>query len=140
MSAPEDFARELRRKQSETERLVWSHLRGRRFMAHKFRRQVALGSYIVDFVCFDERLVVELDGGQHTLQRPYDAERTAWLESQGYRVLRFWNHEVWRDWDAVAEVIWRALHQAPLTPGSNGFLSPLAGEDGSPDKGETGEG
>ena len=124
MPAPEDYARELRRRQSETERLVWSRLRDRRFKAHKFRRQVALGSYIVDFVCFDERLIVELDGGQHTLQRPYDAERTARLESQGFRVLRFWNHDVWKDWDTVAEVIWRALQTVPLTPGP----SPARGE------------
>ncbi len=124
MPAPEDYARELRRRQSETERLVWSRLRDRRFKAHKFRRQVALGSYIVDFVCFDERLIVELDGGQHTLQRPYDAERTARLESQGFRVLRFWNHDVWKDWDTVAAVIWRAVQTVPLTPGP----SPARGE------------
>ncbi|MGC3972104.1 MAG: DUF559 domain-containing protein [Pirellulales bacterium] len=92
-------------------RLVWFHLRSRRFGKFKFRRQVSLGDYIVDFVCFDQRLIVELDGGQHTLQRDYDARRTSWLESQGFCVVRFWNHDVLEDWETVAEAIWRALHE-----------------------------
>ena len=109
---PDDRARELRRNASETERLIWSRLRGRRFRQFKFRRQVAVGRYIVDFVCFDRRLIVELDGGQHTLQREYDGRRTAWLEQQDFRVIRFWNHDVMGDWDTVAEAIWQALHKA----------------------------
>ena len=110
MSAKDDFARELRRNQTETERLVWHHFRSRRFGKFKFRRQVTIGDYIVDFVCFDKRLIVELDGGQHSLRREYDAHRTAWLEAQGFRVVRYWNHDVLRDWETVAEAIWRALH------------------------------
>jgi very-short-patch-repair endonuclease len=68
-----------------------------------------LGAYIVDFVCLEKRLVIELDGGQHVEQADYDRERTRWLESQGFRVLRFWNHEVFEDWETIEEVIWNEL-------------------------------
>ena len=89
-----DRARSLRRDMTETERLMWAKLRNRRFGRFKFRRQVPIGRYIVDFVCFARRLIVELDGGQHTQQQAYDAERTRWLESNGFRVVRIWNHHV----------------------------------------------
>ncbi len=118
-----DRARELRKNLTDTERLLWAALRGRRFAGFKFRRQMPLGSYIVDFVCLDRRLVIELDGGQHTQQADYDQRRTDWLRSQGFRVIRFWNHEVLQDWETVAEVIWREL-QTPLTPDP----SPARGE------------
>ncbi|MEX2113375.1 MAG: DUF559 domain-containing protein [Pirellulales bacterium] len=88
-------ARLLRRKMTEPERRLWFRLRARRFAGFKFRRQVPLSSYIVDFVCFERKLILELDGGQHTLQRVYDAERTRWLEDQGFRVVRIWNNELW---------------------------------------------
>jgi very-short-patch-repair endonuclease len=77
---------------------------------------VPLGPYIVDFVCFERQLILELDGGQHTLQRDYDAHRTRLLESQGFRLLRFWNYEVLDDWEAVEEGIWNALHAPPQPP------------------------
>ena len=111
MSLARDRARKLRRNLTETERFVWARLRDRRFEDFKFRRQVPLGNYIVDFVCFDCRLIVELDGGQHNEAdaREYDAERTCWLEAEGFRVLRFWNHEALDDWEAVEEVIWQVL-------------------------------
>ena len=97
---------------------MWGRLRGRRFTGYKFRRQMPLGRYIVDFACLDRRLIIELDGGQHTEQVQYDAARTAWLHEQGFEVLRFWNHEVFEDWEAVEEVIWRRLQsEEPLTPG-----------------------
>jgi very-short-patch-repair endonuclease len=108
-------ARELRRNMTDVERFVWSRLRGRRFAGCKFRRQMPLGRYIVDFVCLDCRLIVELDGGQHAEQVQYDVARTAWLNGQGFEVLRFWNHEVWEDWEVIEEVIWRRL-QADKTP------------------------
>src|SRR5690606_31357947 len=94
-------ARALRHAMTEAERLLWRKLRDRRFGKYKFRRQVPLGNYIADFVCFATKLVIELDGGGHTLQRPYDFQRTAWLEAQGFRVVRFWNHELRDDADAV---------------------------------------
>jgi very-short-patch-repair endonuclease len=111
MSLPIERARQLRQNLTDAERLVWARLRGRRFAGYKFRRQIPLGKYILDFVCFDQRLIIELDGGQHTLQKEYDDVRTAWLESQGFRVLRFWNHDVLEDWDTVEEEIWRRLKE-----------------------------
>jgi very-short-patch-repair endonuclease len=68
-----------------------------------------LGSYIVDFVCLEERLVIEVDGGQHNSQVVYDEQRTAWIAKRGFRVLRFWDHEVMQNIDAVKEAIWQAL-------------------------------
>lgn len=90
-------ARALRKNPTEAERALWRHLRLRQLDEHKFRRQQPVGSYIVDFICIEKRLVVELDGGQHSEQVASDAERTAWLEGEGFRVLRFWNHEVLKD-------------------------------------------
>jgi very-short-patch-repair endonuclease len=104
-------ARSLRRSMTEPERLLWSKLRHRRFAAFKFRRQVPLGPFIADFVCFSSKLIIELDGGQHTLQREYDADRTRWLEEHGLRVVRVWNNELTEIADAVDEMIWRALHE-----------------------------
>ena len=106
-------ARSLRRKMTEPERLLWSKLRNRRFAEFKFRRQVPLGPFIADFVCFEQRLILELDGGQHTLQREYDAQRTRWLNENDFRVVRFWNHELTHDAAAVEELIWRKLHEDP---------------------------
>jgi len=81
----------------------------------RFRRQVPLGRYIVDFLCLDARLVVEVDGGQHATEAERDAERTRWLESQGFRVLRVWNNEVLENLDGVADIIAAAL-RATLLP------------------------
>ena len=111
MSIARNRARGLRRNLTETERFVWARLRDRRFEGFKFRRQTPLGDYILDFVCFDCRVIVELDGGQHNEAAAiaYDARRTKWLEVQGFRVLRFWNHEVLQDWETIEEVIWQVL-------------------------------
>jgi len=76
---------------------------------NRFRRQQPIAPYIVDFVCFEKKLIVELDGGQHAEQSAYDAERTTWLESQGFRVLRFWNNQILMEIEAVKEVIWKEL-------------------------------
>jgi very-short-patch-repair endonuclease len=113
-----DRAKELRRTATEAETFVWRRLRNRRFTDFKFRRQVPLGNYIADFVCFETRLIIELDGGQHneTSHRVYDAERDAWLRSQGFHVLRFWNHEVFTEWETLEETIWQALHNSPVPP------------------------
>jgi very-short-patch-repair endonuclease len=104
-------ARDLRKNLTDTERLVWSKLRSRRFAGFKFRRQMPIGAFVVDFVCLERRLILELDGGQHTEQVRYDEARTAWLNSQGFEVLRFWNHEVFEEWDTIEEVIWRHLQE-----------------------------
>jgi adenine-specific DNA-methyltransferase len=81
--------RQLRRNLTQAERLLWTRLRDRQLAGHKFRRQVAIGPFIGDFVCFDARLIVELDGGQHGQEwhLRHDEARTAWLEGKGFRVL-----------------------------------------------------
>ena len=98
-------ARSLRRSQTDAERRLWSILRDRRLNRFKFRRQQSLGHYIVDFVCFERRLVIEVDGSQHQDRVVYDDERTKWLNSQGFDVLRLWNNEVLSDPDSVSEAI-----------------------------------
>src|SRR5882672_5523242 len=84
-------ARRLRRDMTEAEKRLWYLLRGHRFDGMKFKRQVPVGPYIVDFASISLRLIIELDGGQHDSRREHDARRTAWLEADGYRVIRFWN-------------------------------------------------
>jgi very-short-patch-repair endonuclease len=93
---------------------MWTALRSRRFHGYKFRRQQPLGRYIVDFVCFDHHLILELDGGQHNTPaaKAYDTERTVWLASEGFRLIRVWNHEVFLDAEAVAELLWKKLHES----------------------------
>jgi adenine-specific DNA-methyltransferase len=87
-------ARSLRRDDTVAEARLWAALRDRRLGGFKWRRQVPRGAYILDFYCADARLVVELDGGQHSEAVRYDERRTAWLEAQGLQVLRFWNHQI----------------------------------------------
>ena len=89
-----DEARRLRRSQSDAEHVLWTRLRAHRFLGLKFRRQHPIGPYIVHFCCIDKKLIVELDGSQHLENANYDSQRTAFLNRQGYRVIRFWNHEV----------------------------------------------
>lgn len=98
-------ARQLRKNPTEAERTLWRHLRLRQLDGYKFRRQQPVGPYIVDFVCFEKRVILELDGGQHSTQTVYDTERSAWLEAQGFHVLRFWNHEIFQDIETVKGVI-----------------------------------
>ncbi|MGC1301953.1 MAG: endonuclease domain-containing protein [Caulobacteraceae bacterium] len=93
-------ARAMRREQTPAERAMWRLLRSRGFERLKFRRQVPLGSYIVDFVCLDPRVVVECDGGQHA-DNAYDVRRDAWLRQQGFRVLRVWNNDVLEEPEGV---------------------------------------
>ena len=102
-------ARELRHNPTDAERALWRRLRQRRLAGHRFRRQHLLGPYIVDFFCFQKGLAIEVDGGQHSERTVYDAQRTAWLEAQGYRVLRFWNNEVIEEMEGVEETILEAL-------------------------------
>jgi len=94
-------ARQLRRKATDAEQLLWRHLRMRQLFDFKFRRQQPVGSYIVDFICLEQRLIIELDGGQHIDQADYDEKRTAWLKGRGYRVLRYWNHDVLKATEVV---------------------------------------
>ena len=107
-------ARRLRKTPTDAETRLWAVLRRRQIEGARFRRQAPIGPYVVDFACLAERLVVEVDGGQHARQQDRDAARTAWLESPGFRVLRFWNHEVLGNIEGVAERIAGALRASPL--------------------------
>ena len=105
------LSRGLRQNQPDAEKLLWSRLRNRQLAGSKFRRQHAIGPYVVDFVDLEARLVIELDGGQHNegVALKKDTTRTAWLESEGYRVIRFWNNDVFANLEGVLEEIRRAL-------------------------------
>jgi very-short-patch-repair endonuclease len=94
---------------TEAEKRLWYRIRHCQLSEHQFRKQVELGSYIVDFCCLKEKLVIELDGGQHAEITEYELQRRAWLEGNRYRVLRFWNNEVFDNLDGVLETIVRAL-------------------------------
>ena len=109
-----DYARELRNKATDAEKLLWRHLRGRQLNGFKFRRQRPMGTYVCDFVCLEAGVVVELDGRQHATNAPYDSHRDAYLKAHGYRVLRFWNGQVFSETDAVVETICQALHRSEM--------------------------
>ncbi|MDA1193246.1 MAG: DUF559 domain-containing protein, partial [Candidatus Poribacteria bacterium] len=81
----------------------------RRFSGYKFRRQQPIDRYTVDFVCYEKRLVIELDGGQHTEREAYDRQRDEYLMAEGFRVLRFWNNTVFNESDGVQAAVWNAL-------------------------------
>jgi len=109
------FARQLRKKQTNAENLLWNLLRGRRFCGFKFRRQYPLCGYILDFYCHDAGLAVELDGGGHNVdeQRLYDEERTKILEAANIRVIRFWNNDVLNSLEDVLEELLSHLKTPP---------------------------
>ncbi|HEX5507351.1 MAG TPA: endonuclease domain-containing protein [Pseudolabrys sp.] len=108
-------AKSLRQEMTDAERKLWFALRAHRLQGLSFRRQTPIGSFIVDFVCHDRRLVVELDGGQH-VESKSDAERDRWLGSKGYRVLRFWNSDVLRNLAGVLEIIISSTNEATPLP------------------------
>jgi very-short-patch-repair endonuclease len=101
-------AKTLRTNMTDAERRLWYRLRAHRFDGHKFKRQVPIGPYVVDFACLARKLVVEVDGGQHS-DNQNDAVRDGYLEREGFRVLRFWNNDVLRNTDGVLAVILGAL-------------------------------
>jgi BirA family biotin operon repressor/biotin-[acetyl-CoA-carboxylase] ligase len=109
------FARTLRKQMTDAEQLLWRHLRARRLGGQKFRRQQPLGPYVVDFMHFGARVIVEADGGQHNGNRR-DEGRDAWLESQGFKVLRFWNDAILQHTDSVLEAIWGAVAESTPLP------------------------
>ena len=100
-----ELARSLRKNQTDAERVIWQQLRNRQLLGCKFRRQQVIGPFIVDFVCLEPQLVIEIDGGQHADQREYDQNRSQYLQQVGYTVLRFWNNEVLQYPPAVMEAI-----------------------------------
>lgn len=98
-------ARVLRKNQTDVEQLLWRHLRNRQFCSYKFRRQFPIAPYIADFVCLDLKLIIELDGGQHTEQTLYDNQRDQFLAERGFKIVRFWNNEVAGNLEGVLEAI-----------------------------------
>ena len=106
------IARRLRRDATDVEAKLWARLRSRQLAGAKFRRQVSIGRFIVDFCCLEAKLIVELDGSQHA-DNPAVVSRTGVLEQLGFRVLRFWNHEVNENLDGVLETIHLALISSP---------------------------
>ena len=113
----ETLARKLRKSTTDAELRLWLQLRNRNLGGFKFRRQHPLPPYIVDFICIEQNLIVELDGGQHIEQITHDTNRTAFLESKGYRVIRFWNDDVLKKTEIVLEEVLRQLiapHPNPL--------------------------
>jgi very-short-patch-repair endonuclease len=112
---------------TDAERKLWSRIRAHQLGAH-FRRQAPLGSYVLDFVCFASRLVIEVDGGQHA-DSENDKLRDAWLQAQGFQVLRFWNNEVLENIDGVLETIMAELNKTPPPqPSPPPRPSPIKGE------------
>jgi len=109
-------AKLLRKNFTDAERALWKNLKAKQLEEYKFRRQEPIGSYIVDFVCHAKRIVIEVDGGQHSMERERDGERDRWLRGQGYSVLRFWNNEVLGNIEGVLEVVRDRLKHPPLTP------------------------
>ena len=116
----QELQRKLRNNPTDAERRMWDILRQRQLDGCKFRRQHPYYNYILDFVCVERKLVVEVDGGQHA-NKPGDLQRDGFLRKDGFLVLRFWNHDVLRDPDAVADQIHRILlartpHLLPSPP------------------------
>ena len=115
---------------TDAERKLWRGLRMRQMHGHKFRRQFAIGAYVVDFVCLDARLIVEVDGGQHANEVYGDTERDAWLNSQNFRVLRYWNNQVLNELDAVLADIAGALEASVVATFPHPGLPPQGGKEG----------
>jgi very-short-patch-repair endonuclease len=103
----------MRRIATDAERQFWHLVRNRQFGGHKFKRQFLIGLYIVDFVCLEAGLIVELDGGQHADQTNYDTARDTFLKARGFRVLRFWNTEFFTNRDGVLETLLCQLEMPP---------------------------
>ena len=104
-------ARSLRRQPTDAERRLWQYLRRGQLGGYRFRRQYPVAPYIVDFACLQRSLIVELDGGQHQEGWLYDKRRDRFLESRGFRVVRYWNHQVLGELPAVLEEILKHLGQ-----------------------------
>jgi len=123
-------AKTLRQTQTDPENLLWHYLRDKQLDGHKFRRQQPIGPYIADFACMSQKLLIELDGGQHATRHAADQKRERFLRDKGYRVLRFWNHEVFQQCFDVLEEIYRAL-QYPRQPAPDGLSASTPPPGGS---------
>ncbi len=103
------LAKVLRKSQTDAETVIWQKLRSSQLNGCKFKRQQPLGRYIVDFVCFDKKLIVEIDGGHHATQRDKDLQREQWLQNEGFEVVRFWNNDIFENIEGVLETIMKKL-------------------------------
>ena len=111
-----EVAKDLRKSMTDAERALWQRLKARQLDGLKFRRQEQIGRFIADFVCFERGIIIEADGGQHAIEREKDKERTQWLNSQGFTVLRFWNNDILTNIEGVMEAIRSACVAAPPSP------------------------
>src|SRR4030042_4305076 len=109
-------ARVLRQHLTDAERRLWYHLQNRQLGGWKFRRQHPVGPFIVDFICLEKKVVIEVDGGQHAENEELDTQRSAYLKEKGYHILRFWNNEVLQETEAVLNAIFASLEEAPPHP------------------------
>ncbi|QOV79602.1 endonuclease domain-containing protein [Enterobacter asburiae] len=109
-------SKQLRKQMTPEELRLWYLFRGRRFFGYKFRRQMPIGIYIVDFACFKAKLIVELDGGQHQNEEAYDLRRTEFLNANGWEVLRFWNNEFRANEEVVLMAILQRLQSLMPSP------------------------
>src|SRR3989304_4993164 len=130
-----DLPKELRLRQTEAEKILWYKIRDRQLGGVKFRRQQRIGSYIVDFVCLENKLIIEIDGGQHneTPTKESDERRTQWFKVRGYQVLRFWNNDVLGNMEGILENVNMVLKQRIHPHLTSPFRENLQGE---PIKGE----
>jgi len=125
-------ARALRKRMTDAERLLWRHLRNRELGGWKFRRQYPVGPYVVDFICLEKQVAIEVDGGQHAETEELDIQRSAYLNRMGYLVFRFWNNQVLQETEAVLEAIFAILVDGKQNSPSP-QPSPPSGERGIPD-------
>lgn len=108
------LARAMRRRMTDAERVLWEHLRAHRMAGHKFKRQLVIEPYIVDFACIEAKIIIEADGGQHAFRTEADQRRTEHLTAMGYRVICFWSHEILTKTQSVLERIYQELVSHPL--------------------------
>jgi very-short-patch-repair endonuclease len=112
-SGLDDYARKLRMRSTDAEKLLWRHLRAKRLMGLKFRRQEPIGKFIADFVCYERRVIIEVDGGQHSERPERDQGRDEWFKNKGFSILRFWNNDVLSQTEEVLEAIVKECTRSP---------------------------
>ena len=115
-----NIARGLRENATEAEKVLWQRLSRRQIEGFKFRRQQPIGQYVPDFVNFKKKLIIELDGGQHKIQKDEDKKRDDWFEERGFKVLRFWNNDVFENLEGILEVVREKLLSPSPNPSRQG--------------------
>ena len=120
LSKSTHMAKILREQSTTAERLLWQQLRSKQLEGYKFRRQEPIGRYIVDFVNYEKRIVIELDGGQHAIDKENDQIRDNWLKTEGFKVLRFWNNEIFENLEGVLEIMRKELLSPSPDPSHQG--------------------